>query len=63
MPQSLPHPQPEAVQAPSFEAAPWIARERVVEEPLRAPEPALRLANEEHVIDQRLDGDAIRPVR
>ena len=59
MPQSVRHPQPQAPQTAPFEASPWTARERVVEEPPRTAEPALRLANDEHVIDQSLDGDAI----
>ena len=63
MPQSLAHPQPEAVQTPSFEASPWVARERVIEETRRAPEPPLLLANEEHVIDELLDGEAVRRTR
>jgi hypothetical protein len=63
MPQSVPHPKPDSAFAPSFEASPWVARERVVEEPPRPPEPPVRLANEEHVIDQPLEADAIVRVR
>jgi hypothetical protein len=51
--------KPESLPAPSFEASPWVARERVVEEPKAAPDAPLRLANEEHVIDELLDGEAI----
>ena len=63
MPQTAPQPPAETVRAPLFEASPWAASERVIEEPRHAPEPPLQLANEEHVIDELLDGEAIRRTR
>jgi len=63
MPQTLPQPQAEVAHTPSFESAPWVAQERVIEEPPRAPEPPLRLANEENVVDGLLDGESIVRVR
>jgi len=59
MPESVPHPKPQSGYAPGFEASPWVARERVVEEPAAPAEPPLRLAGEENVIDERLDGEAV----
>ena len=59
MPESVPHPKPQSGYAPSFEASPWVARERVVEEPASRAEPPLRLAGEENVIEERLDGEAV----
>ena len=35
----------------TFESTPWLAVDRTIEEPRRAPEPPLELANEEHVIE------------
>lgn len=49
----------EQVSSLSFESTPWLAAERVVEEPRRAPEPALLLANDEHVIDLQ-ESESIR---
>lgn len=44
----------------AFESTPWLAADRTVEEPRRAPEPPLRLANDEHVIDMVLETESIR---
>ena len=59
--QSSPRPQrqPDTAQAPSFESAPWSPRELVLEEPRRPGETPLRLAQNDHVVDVELDGDAI----
>ena len=43
----------------TFETTPWLAADRSVEEPRRAPEPPLDLANDEHVIDLQ-ESDSIR---
>ena len=43
----------------TFESTPWLAAERTVEEPRRAPEPPLELADDEHVIELQ-ESDAIR---
>ncbi len=59
MPQSVPQQKPGIAPPAAFESSPGIARERVVEEPRRPPEPPLRLANEEHVIDELLDAESI----
>jgi hypothetical protein len=54
-------PQREAVRSLAFECVPWVAQERVLDEPPRAAlEQPLRLAIDEHVVDAALDGDAIR---
>ncbi len=50
------------VATPSFETEPWIAAERTIEEPRRAPEPPLHLASDEHVIELA-EGDSIRLAR
>lgn len=63
MPQTLPQPEPEAVRTPAFESSPWVARELVIEEPRREPEPPLRLAVNEHLVEVDLDGEAIRRER
>lgn len=63
MPQTSPQPHPEAMRTPSFESSPWVARELVVEEPRRQPEPPLRLAVNEHLVEVDLDGEAIRRER
>jgi hypothetical protein len=63
MPQTLPQPQPEAARTPVFERTPWVAREMVLEEPRREPEPPLRLAVNEHLVEATLDGEAIRRER
>ena len=57
--------QPQPARTPSFEASPWTARELVIEEPRRVPEPPLPLEQNEHVIDADLDldGQAIRRLR
>jgi hypothetical protein len=53
--------QPQSVHTPSFESAPWVARELVLEEPGQPrQDPPLVLAQNEHVVDAPLDGDAIR---
>lgn len=63
MPQTLPQPEPEAARKPAFESSPWVARELVIEEPRREPEPPLRLAVNEHLVEVDLDGEAIRRER
>lgn len=63
MPQTLPQPEPEAVPTPAFESSPWVARELVIEEPRREPEPPLRLAVNEHLVEVDLDGEAVRRER
>ena len=46
----------------SFESTPWLAAERVIEDPRRAPEPPLALADDDHVVELQA-GDSIRLVR
>jgi len=60
MPQTLPQPEPEALREPSFESSPWVAKELTLEEPRRDPEPPLRLAVNDHLVEEALDGEAIR---
>jgi hypothetical protein len=55
--------QQEPVRTPTFEASPWSARELVIEEPGREPQPPLSLEQNEHVVDADLDGEAIRRIR
>ena len=43
----------------TFESTPWLAADRTVEEPRRAPEPPLQLADDEHVIDLQ-ESESIR---
>ena len=43
----------------TFETTPWLAADRTVEEPRRAPEPPLLLADDEHVIELQ-ESDSIR---
>ena len=50
---------PQAGSGFTFESTPWLAADRTVEEPRRAPEPPLELANDEHVIDLQ-ESDSIR---
>jgi hypothetical protein len=50
---------PEPGSAPTFESTPWLAADRTVEEPRRAPEPALLLENDDHVIELE-ESDSIR---
>lgn len=45
----------------AFESTPWLAADRTVEEPRRAPEPPLQLADDEHVIEIQ-ESDSIRRV-
>ena len=45
----------------TFESTPWLAADRTVEEPRRAPEPPLHLADDEHVIELQ-ESDSIRRV-
>jgi len=52
------HPQ-EPASTLAFESSPWLAADRTVEEPRRAPEPPMRLATDEHVIALE-EGDSIR---
>jgi hypothetical protein len=52
------HPQ-EPTSTLAFESSPWLAADRTVEEPRRAPEPPLRLANDEHEVELQ-EGDSIR---
>jgi len=49
----------EAPRSPGFERTPWLAQERVMEEPRPRPGEPLRLAMDQHVVDVPLDGDAI----
>ena len=58
MPQNQTQPLPDDVRSPSWESVPWVAQERSVEEPQRAPEPPLCLSDE-HVIDVPLESAAI----
>ncbi|HZX93111.1 MAG TPA: hypothetical protein VFE90_01235 [Myxococcales bacterium] len=58
MPQNQTQPLPDDVRSPSWESVPWVAQERSVEEPQRAPEPPLGLSDE-HVIDAPLESAAI----
>ena len=60
MRQSERQPQPKPAQDPSFESTPWVAREVVVEEPRQIlPAAPLALAQNDHVVDAALDGEAI----
>lgn len=43
----------------TFESTPWLAADRTVEEPRRAPEPPLQLAGNENVIEIQ-ESDSIR---
>jgi hypothetical protein len=53
-------PQPaEFVSKPSFESSPWLVADRTIDEPRRAPEPPLRLADDDHVIEVQ-ESDSIR---
>jgi hypothetical protein len=51
--------QPDTAHTPSFESAPWSARELVLEELPRAPETPLQLAQNDHLVAVELDGYAI----
>ena len=51
--------QDETIRSTSFECTPWLAQERVLEEPRKRPEDPLELAINEHVVDAPLDGEAI----
>jgi hypothetical protein len=53
-------PQPEGVRSLAFECVPWVAWDRVLDEPRARLEEPLRLEFDEHVVDAALDGDAIR---
>jgi hypothetical protein len=56
--------QPDSAEKPAFESAPWAVREVVVEEPQQAPHDApLVLAQDDHVVDVALDGEAILRTR
>jgi hypothetical protein len=55
------HPQ-EPASTLAFESTPWLAADRTVEEPRRAPEPPMRLANDEHVIELQ-ESESIRRER
>lgn len=55
--------QNQPARTPSFEASPWTARELVIEEPRRVPEPPIALEQDEHVVDADLDGEAIHRLR
>jgi hypothetical protein len=52
----------ESVSALAFETTPWVAADRTVEEPRRAPEAALRLSDEDHVVDLQ-ETESIRAQR
>ena len=61
MRQSERRPQTQPVHDPPFESTPWTAREVVVEEPRELqPAPPIALAQNDHVVDTDLDGEAIR---
>jgi hypothetical protein len=62
----MPHSRPTPVEvqvlgdrAVTFERTPWLAQERVLEEPRRRPEEPMQLADDDNVIDVPLDGEAI----
>jgi hypothetical protein len=66
---SMPHSRPtqieaqaDAVSSTTFECTPWLALERVLEEPRPRPEEPFRLAMDEHMVDDSLDGEAIRRI-
>jgi hypothetical protein len=63
MRQAQRRPQPQSAQQPAFESTPWVARELVVEEPQRQAGTPLALADNDHVVDAALDGEAIRRAR
>jgi hypothetical protein len=50
---------PELASTPSFESSPWLAADRTIDEPRRAPEPPLRLAQDDHVVEVQ-ESDSIR---
>jgi hypothetical protein len=49
----------DAVHSSTFECSPWLAQERVLEEPPARPQEPLRLAINENLVEQPLDGEAI----
>jgi hypothetical protein len=49
----------DAVRSATFECSPWLAQERVLEEPPARPQEPLRLAVNENLVEQPLDGEAI----
>jgi hypothetical protein len=52
-------PRRDAVRSTAFECIPWLAQERVLDEPRARLSEPVRLELDEHVIDAALDGDAI----
>jgi hypothetical protein len=52
------HPQ-EPASTLAFESSPWLAADRTIEEPRRAPEPPMRLASDEHMVELE-EADSIR---
>jgi len=66
MPHSRPSPVESEADAPrpaSFECTPWLAQERVLEEPRPRPSEPLRLAIDGNLVEEPLDGEAIVRVR
>jgi len=62
MPHSRPSPvesQGDTLRSAAFECTPWLAQERVLEEPRKRPEEPMELAVNEHLVDAPLDGEAI----
>jgi hypothetical protein len=53
-------PQREEPRSLGFECVPWVAPERILDEPRARFEEPLRLEIDEHVVEAALDGDAIR---
>jgi len=55
--------QGDSLHSTGFECTPWLAQERILEEPRSGAEEPLQLALDEHVVDAPLDGEAIRRTR
>jgi hypothetical protein len=51
--------QGDTLRSNTFECTPWLAQERVLEEPRQRSAEPLELAINEHVVDAPLDGEAI----
>ena len=67
---SMPHSRPSPVESQdagprssSFECTPWLAQERVLDEPRPRPEEPFRLAINDNLVEEPLDGEAIVRVR
>jgi len=52
-------PRRDEVRSTAFECTPWLAQERVLDEPRARLEEPVRLELDEHVVDAALDGEAI----